>query len=116
MLSVTDLFILFIVCLVLNLHCIFPDPLAESKTIYQAFKHPKVPTADVGNGHVKHALDVTEELPAVVLAERMPEQAPEIKKPSAGIIGGKKKTVSAKPQKTDEELLQEALSKVLKIC
>ena len=91
------------------------DPLAESKTIYQAFKHPKVPTADVGNGHVKHALDVTEELPAVVLAERMPEQAPEIKKASAGIIGGKKKTVSTKPQKTDEELLQEALSKVLKI-
>ena len=89
--------------------------MAESKTIYQAFKHPKVPTADVGNGHVKHALDVTEELPAVVLAERMPEQAPEIKKASAGIIGGKKKTVSTKPQKTDEELLQEALSKVLKI-
>lgn len=89
--------------------------MAESKTIYQALKHPKVPATDVGNGHVKHALDVTEELPAVLLAERVPEQAPEIKKPSAGIIGGKKKAASTKPQKTDEELLQEALLKVLEI-
>lgn len=88
--------------------------MAESKTIYQAFKQSKVPATDVGNGHVKHSLDVMEELPAVVLAEKVPEQAPEIKKPNAGIIGGKKKALSTKPQKTDEELLQEALSKVLK--
>lgn len=79
-------------------------------------KHPKVPVTDVGNGHVKHTTDVAEELPAVLLqAERVPEQAPEIKKPNVGIIGGKKKPASAKPQKTDEDLLQEALSKVLRM-
>ena len=105
--------ILFIVHSAFNLS--YPDPLAESKTIYQAFKHPKAPATDVGNGHVKHSLDVTEELPAVVLAEKVPEQAPEIKKLSSGIISGKKKTTSTKPQKTDEELLQEALAKVLQV-
>ena len=64
---------------------------------------------------MKQTSDVSEELPAV-LAERVPEQAPEVKKPSVGIIGSKKKTASTKPQKTDEELLQEALSKVPKAC
>lgn len=86
--------------------------MAESKTIYQALKGSKAHASHIGNGHVKHTSDVYEELPAV-LAERVPEQAPEIKKLSGGFIGGKKKTVSTKPQKTDEELLQEALLKVL---
>ena len=88
--------------------------MSESKTIYQALKHPKVPVTDVGNGHVKQSTDVTEELPAVLQVERVPEQAPEVKKPNVGITGGKKKAASAKPQKTDEDLLQEALSKVIK--
>lgn len=96
----------------MTIFCDFLDPLAESKTIYQALKHPKGPVNDIGNGHVKHTPDISDELPAV-LAERIPEQAPEMKKPSAGPIGGKKKAVSAKPQKTDEEFLQEALLKVL---
>ena len=90
--------------------------MAASKTIYQALKQPNRPVTDVGNGHVKHSTDIAEELPAVLLqAERVPEQAPEIKKPNVGITGGKKKTAAAKPQKTDEELLQEALSKVIKM-
>lgn len=75
-------------------------------------KAPKGAAGDIGNGHVKHTSDIPDELPAV-LAERVPEQAPEMKKANAGLIGGKKKTAAAKPQKTDEELLQEALSKVL---
>ena len=87
------------------------DPLAASKTIYQALKHPKVPVTEVGNGNVKHTADIPDELPAV-LAERVAEQAPEMKKPGTSFIGTKKKPASTKPQKTDEELLQEALSKV----
>ena len=87
--------------------------MGESKTIYQSLKHPKVPVADIGNGHVKHTAGIPDELPAV-LAERVPEQAPEVKKLSGSSIGSKKKPASTKPQKTDEELLQEALSKVLK--
>lgn len=88
--------------------------MGESKTIYQALKHPKVPVTELGNGHVKHTSDISEEMPAV-LGEKVAEQAPDVKKLSAGIIGGKKKTASTKPQKTDEEFLQEALAKVLKI-
>lgn len=59
---------------------------------------------------MKHVPDIADELPAV-LAERTPEQAPEVKKPSASSFGSKKKP--QKPQKTDEELLKEALAKVL---
>ena len=50
----------------------FSDPLAESKTIYQALKQPKGSVTE--NGHVKHASDIADELPAV-LAEIIPEQA-----------------------------------------
>lgn len=88
------------------------DPLAESKTIYQALKQPKGTVTNVGNGHVKHTSDIPDELPAV-LADRVPEQAPVLKKPVIGFIGSKKKPVSTKPQKTDEEFLREALAKVL---
>ena len=88
------------------------DPLAESKTIYQALKQPQGTVSVVGNGHVKHTSDIPDELPAV-LADRVHEQAPEMKKPNAGFIGSKKKPASAKPQKTDEEFLREALAKVL---
>lgn len=60
---------------------------------------------------MKHTADIPDELPAV-LTERVAEQAPEMKKPGTSFTGSKKKPASTKPQKTDEELLQEALSKV----
>ncbi|XP_068678682.1 transmembrane protein 214-A-like [Montipora foliosa] len=90
----------------------FINPLGDSKTIYQAFKEPKETSSTVGNGHVKHdASKVPDELPAV-LARKVPEQAPQGKKSSSGFVGSRKKQASSKAQKTDEQLLKEAIAKL----